>query len=207
MPVREFRDAAGHEWRVWDVKPDAIWPQTRAEEFLAGCFRGGWLVFETVDGAWKRRLCPLPYAWDQRTDDDLVALLDRAEILRPRGQQRRSLETLPADVPPHVPGDVAREIPRDFQGDMDMSYLGVVRSITYPGGEEWSVRVVRGPTVWDSVLRFTNGDQSIDVADYPTGWEDLSEPELVRLMRRGLPTDDRRVDQIPRRYSDPPPRD
>ena len=205
MPVRDFRDAAGRDWRVWDVKPDAIWPQTRAEDYLAGCFRGGWLVFETLDGAWKRRLCPLPYAWDQRSDDDLIALLDRAEILRPRGQQRRSFETLPADVPPHVPGEVAREIPRDRSGDMDLSYLGVVRSVNYPGGHEWTVTVIPGDEErWRSVLRFTSGDQVIDVTDFPTGWEDLSEAELVELLRSGSPADDRREDDLPRRYRDTP---
>lgn len=206
MPVREFRDAAGREWRVWDVKPDAISPLTSAEDYLAGCFRGGWLVFETLDGAWKRRLCPLPYAWDQREDADLVALLDRAEILRPRGMQRRSFETLPADVPPHVPSAVAGKVPRNDKGDLDMAYLGVVRSIAYPGGQEWMVFVVKGQDErWNSMLRFRSGDQVIDVADYPTGWEDMSDADLIRLLRYGSPSEDRRLDDIPRRYSDPPP--
>ena len=205
MPVREFRDAAGREWRVWDVKPDAISPQTRAEDYLAGCFRGGWLVFETVDGVWKRRLCPLPYAWDQREEKDLAALLDRAEVLRPRGQRRRSFESLPADVPPHVPGEIAEEIPRDRQGDLDLSYLGVVRSIAYPGGQEWMVFLAPATEErWNTVLRFRSGDQIIDVSDYPTRWEDLNEEDLVRLLRSGSPTEDRRLDDIPRRYGDPP---
>ena len=206
MAVREFRDAAGRQWRVWDVRPDAIAPQTRAEDYLAGCFRGGWLVFETMDGLWKRRLCPLPYAWDQREDDDLVALLERAEILRPRGQRRRSFETLPADLPPHVPSAIANQVPRTANGDLDMSYLGIVRTISYPGGQEWMVfRSRASEEGWDSVLRFQSGEQVIDVSDYPTDWEDMSDAELVRLLRHGFPVDDRRLDDIPRRHGDPPP--
>ena len=47
MPVRDFVDSTGVEWRAWEVAPDAIYPPTRGEDYLADCYQLGWVVMET----------------------------------------------------------------------------------------------------------------------------------------------------------------
>ena len=47
MAVREFTDSSGREWRVWNVVPESIHPQTKTEDYLAAMYHTGWLVFET----------------------------------------------------------------------------------------------------------------------------------------------------------------
>ncbi|MDQ3950365.1 MAG: hypothetical protein M3282_08460, partial [Gemmatimonadota bacterium] len=100
MAVREFVDSQGRAWRVWEITPVSVHPQTHVEDYLADCYREGWVVFERVDGVEKRRLCPPPYAWHARDDRDLEVLLKRAEIVRPRGVVREGLAPLAADLPP-----------------------------------------------------------------------------------------------------------
>lgn len=204
MAVREFTDGAGRQWRAWDVTPDSIHPQTKVEDFLAECFQGGWLVFETPDGAGKRRLCPLPFGWEQRADADLEALLARAEVLRPREEARAWRVNAPADVPPIVPKHALGDIPRDAEGDVDMSYLGVVRSFAYPGGRIWRASVARLGEDDSLVLRFTSGSSAIDFVEWPAEWADFSDAQLCELLRQGIPAQDQRTAAPPlRRYDDP----
>lgn len=205
MAVREFRDRSRLEWRVWEVTPESIHPQTKAEDYLSDCFLGGWLVFETLDGSAKRRLCPPPFAWERRSDSELEALLEQAEILRPRGSMRSRYMAVPADLPPGVPYHAMASIPRTTAGDIDMDYLGVVRRFVHPDGGAWRASVARrdepdGPLV----LRFVSDSQSIDFEDWPADWADFSDAKLVELLQRGRPPEERRHEHA-RRNTDPRP--
>jgi hypothetical protein len=200
--VREFSDGEGRVWRAWEVHPEAIYPLTRAEDYLAGCYRDGWLVFETADGQDKRRLCPPPYAWDQREAAELEKLLERAERLRPVGA-KRPRGVVPADLPPSVPPDIAVRLPRDEQGNLELRYLGVVRSFRYPGGQVWRVRVVgHDDDATAPVLRFASETHYIDLTEWPAEWADLSDEDLSELLRIGESIQDRRRDDAPRRCHD-----
>jgi hypothetical protein len=201
LTMREFRDYRGREWRVWEVRPESIQPQTKAEDYLAGCYQGGWLVFETVDGLDKRRLCPPPYGWDRRTDADLEHLMERAEILRPLSRARGC--AVPADLPPSVPPDIAASMPRDANGNLDMRYLGVVRSFLYPGGQFWKAYVkAHDDDDVPPVLRFACATHTIDLEEWPPQWVDLSDDQLVALLRVGESLRDRRRDDQPTRRHD-----
>ena len=201
MPVREFTDSRGRRWRAWDVTPESIHPQTKGEDYLAEAYRDGWVVFEEIASGEKRRLTPLPANWHRLPEEELELLLDEAEYVLP---QKRSVRTERAAVAqaPSEELEVQRPV---TPGEVDMGELGVVRSFLYPGGRIWSAYVYyhprgRGP----SVLRFTSGAREIDLASWPPDWADLSDTELVELLRRagarsrpwqpGAPT---------RRYDDP----
>jgi hypothetical protein len=205
MAVREFVDGEGRQWKAWEVTPESVHPQTRAEDYLADCYRAGWIVFETADGENKRRLCPPPYAWHERDDVDLLALLDRAEVLRPKGGRRSPIPGLPADLPPSTPPEVAASIPRDQSGDVDMSKLNVVRSFHYPGGRVWAVGLVRFPEEGgEPVLRFVSGARSVDLTTWPAAWVDFTEERLIDLLRTGAPRSSAWREGMPtRRHGDP----
>ena len=70
MAYREFRDAAGATWTVWETYPtrpgaiDAAW-------------RGGWLTFES--GEIRRRLAPIPRGWNDAPDSRLDLMCRAAE--------------------------------------------------------------------------------------------------------------------------------
>ena len=68
MPVREFVDSSGVEWRAWEVTPDAIYPPTRGEDYLADCYQLGWVILETKSGDRRVRLCPIPRDWNESGD-------------------------------------------------------------------------------------------------------------------------------------------
>ena len=96
MPHREFDDAQGVHWQVWEVIPSSAErregadrraderarPSRRArqelrirlEEGLAH----GWLAFECAHE--KRRLHPIPDGWSECSDSELAALLDGATV-------------------------------------------------------------------------------------------------------------------------------
>jgi hypothetical protein len=77
VALREYRDDEGVTWRVWAVMPSSV---SKSEIAVAGRFLAGWLCFDC--GAEKRRLKPVPSAWDQRTDHELDALRRTAEVVR-----------------------------------------------------------------------------------------------------------------------------
>ena len=114
MPVRDFVDSSGTEWRAWEVTPDAIYPPTRGEDYLADCYQSGWVVLETKRGDRRLRLCPIPRDWQRLPDHSLEALLPQAEVLPARTASGRST----------------------------MADLPVVRSFRYPGGRVWTVHIV-----------------------------------------------------------------
>ena len=197
--MREFNDSGGRLWRAWEVRPEAIYPLTKVEDYLADCYRDGWLVFETADGQDKRRLCPPPYAWDRHSEEDLEKLIERAERLRPIGA-KRAKTALPADLPPTVPPDIAVRMPRDADGNLELRYLGVVRSFEYPGGQVWRARVVgHDDDTAVPVLRFASDTHSIELTEWPAEWADLSDADLSALLRVGESIQERRRDGLSKR--------
>ena len=78
MAHRQFTDAAGVEWRVFQTDPTAFpadWEQRAAmihEEFL-----GGWLTFACTTET--RRLAPIPPAWQDMPDEQLGFLCSCAK--------------------------------------------------------------------------------------------------------------------------------
>ena len=206
VAVREFVDVAGRTWRAWEIQPEAIHPQTRAEDYLADCYETGWVVFETADGREKRRLCPYPRAWSTLSDADLTRLIDRAEIVPPvkHAQQRTTGGPAATGPSPRRGGDDVRATASTRPADL--TDLGVVRSFRYPRGRLWSVCVVQRPESGGAaVLRFTAGARSIDLRQWPRDWPDYPDDRLVELLRLASP---RRPSAVapagtpPRRYTD-----
>jgi hypothetical protein len=199
MAVREFADSHGREWRVWDVMPESIHPQTKAEDYLADVYQTGWLVFETKSEDEKRRLSLIPFGWSEFSDEGLEALLQQAEVIPPRKlralreargeeaarQQERAARRAEelADLPPSARSAAVPEEERP-----DVTDLGVVRTFRYPGGRFWTVCVLRHPEGGGPpVLRFTAGIRDIDLADWPKDWADYRDEQLVALLRRAAP--------------------
>lgn len=215
MAVRELKDPDGTTWRVWCIKPEAIHPITRAEDYLAECYQLGWLVFETAAGDRKRRLCPFPEEWFELEDDQLRALRDQAEVVPARKLRSRHFEDgddSRAKKLPDVP--IARPQERDDGGGgaepADLTDLTVVRTFRYPGGRVWSAAVAPLAAETESrraVLRFTSGSRSIDAKSYPSDWPDLPDDRLVDLLRLVATRPPMRyTDETPRRRWNDPPR-
>ena len=159
MPVREFVDARGVEWRAWEVLPDALFPPTRGEDFLADCYQLGWIVLETKVGDRRVRVCPIPRDWHHFNELDLEALVAQGEVLPARVPAARAAS---ADVPS-------------------------VRSFRLPGGGAWTAAVTANPVGPGArVLRFAAGGRVIDLHEWPRDWAELPEDELVALLRRAM---------------------
>lgn len=84
MATREFKDAAGRTWTVWEVRP-IPGPGRRAA--VQAEFECGWLTCETTDE--KRRVAPIPPAWEELPDDALERLCARGSLVRPVLRGRR----------------------------------------------------------------------------------------------------------------------
>ncbi|HEY0023263.1 MAG TPA: hypothetical protein VGB24_10150 [Longimicrobium sp.] len=72
MAHREFVDAAGSRWQVWDTRP-------RSKAEVRARYAGGWLSFES-DGE-RRRLHPIPDGWEEVDDDTLRRWLMSGEFV------------------------------------------------------------------------------------------------------------------------------
>lgn len=72
--VREFTDDAGHTWRAWPVIPRQSQSSGRKHSLL-GEFQSGWICFEGVDIAARRRLPYRPPGWADVTERELRRLL------------------------------------------------------------------------------------------------------------------------------------
>ena len=72
MPLRDFVDREGIEWRVWSVAIDQIYSQGGRAGFL-GALQDGWLCFEAPGE--RRRLAAYPPNWFEMSNDELVGLL------------------------------------------------------------------------------------------------------------------------------------
>ena len=75
--LREFTDAAGKEWRVWEVKPGSSGRQANPAHYL-GEYVKGWLAFECLQDEARKRLPAPPTEWFRMADVDLGELLPRA---------------------------------------------------------------------------------------------------------------------------------
>lgn len=109
MAHREFLDAGGTQWIVWDVHPTAATSMlgasspmpvaegaarsggrgdqgvTRAAiDYVEAALAAGWLCFESTSE--KRRLAPIPSGWETLPTDSLTSLCGRAA---PVVRQRR----------------------------------------------------------------------------------------------------------------------
>lgn len=71
---RILRDASGVRWDVFSVHPEVL-PELNVR--LHGPYAQGWLCFESASE--KRRLSPIPHAWQQLTNEQLAQLAGRAE--------------------------------------------------------------------------------------------------------------------------------
>lgn len=78
MAFREFEDARGAWWRVWDTVPTPM-PGL-------GDLRNGWLTFD--NGMERRRLAPVPDHWDDLPADRLLLLLQMASPTREVARRR-----------------------------------------------------------------------------------------------------------------------
>ena len=199
MAVREFTDERGRRWRAWDVRPESIHPATRAEDYLVDCYITGWIVFETVEGDEKRRLCPWPMRWASEPDERLREFLHLAQAITRRklGMERETIANLPS-----------YEVePGGTDGDADITDLHVVRSFRYPGGRVWTVGVVLYPEIGGvPVLRFSSGSRYFDLTPWPRDWMDRPDDGLVALLRHAAPRPYAAIGRdVPRRrWNDPP---
>jgi len=201
MPVREFADDKGREWRAWDIRPEAIHPQTKAEDYLADCYVVGWIVFETKSGDEKRRLCPYPKRWADAPDFELRDMLGRATKVPPHKldaeRQTAGLATPAQAMVAHMASP---------EHEFDVTDLEVVRSFRYPGGRLWTVCVVAHPeSGGPAALRFTAGIRSIDLKTWPKDWADAPDSLLVEMLRRAAPrrrAEHRSFDAPRRRWDD-----
>lgn len=75
--LREFSDAGGRDWRVWEVKPGASGRRTNPERYL-GEYVNGWLAFECLQDEARRRLPNHPADWFGMVDTDLDKLLPQS---------------------------------------------------------------------------------------------------------------------------------
>lgn len=181
MAVRDFTDRKGRSWKAWDVRPEAIHPATKEEDFLAEAFHSGWVVFENASGGEKRRLSPIPKGWATMSDADLEELSTQAVMIPARKLARERM----TDGAP-VPGAAALGDKALSDETPDITDLAVVRTFRYPGGRIWSVCVMNHPeTGAQPVLRFSAGSRSLDLKIWPKDWADYPDARLVELLRAG----------------------
>ena len=175
MPLREFADSAGRRWRVWDIRPEQMHAATRAEDHLQNVING-WLAFESAADGEKRRLAPIPAKWESATEQELEGMLERAESARSEpGVSRRSEASGPGGVTWQAgPGDGPSN----------------ARTFRYPNGRYWTVNELPPSSTTSGhrpLLRFTSGARSLDTADWPSGWAQMSEQDLAELLYQSFP--------------------
>ena len=72
MPVRQFTDPKGVQWRVWSTMPAADSPLNRY-------YPGGWLTFDNGSGETLRRISPAPSGWELASAERLYLMCRAAE--------------------------------------------------------------------------------------------------------------------------------
>jgi hypothetical protein len=83
MAYREFQDEAGRVWEAWDVQPTlSQLDLTRQALALPFILKEGWLAFR--HGTERRRVAPIPLNWAELAEQEMRALLARAEVMHLR---------------------------------------------------------------------------------------------------------------------------
>jgi hypothetical protein len=91
MPIREFIDSSGSEWRVWDTRP-------RDGSVYDGRLRRGWLTFEC--GNVRKRLAPIPRGWEHAPPGRLDLMCRAADPVRRSGSLGLTIDPDASDQPP-----------------------------------------------------------------------------------------------------------
>ena len=226
MALREFRDSNGVSWKVWSVTPDSLDKRTTAEDYMRD-WQDGWLCFECPDS--RRRLATFPPGWEDLPDEELEALLGRAQVVRRRGVDETSGEfrktpdrgspvmavpvSAPASEAPSTPSrpDAGRMTPgssaavhtRIFADSRGRKFVAGLYRVGPRSGSEGGGKL---PTSPGTVLRFISGSIVLDLEDWPDDWDRYTDSQLARLLERAQPADTSSVaDSLPlRRQTDIP---
>ena len=92
MPSRDFEDAEGVVWRVWNTVPVS-------GAVINPGFEKGWLTFESEMGS-LRRLAPVPRGWEELPQERLELLLrNSTQVPRHTGPMRRISRPTSSDSP------------------------------------------------------------------------------------------------------------
>jgi hypothetical protein len=96
MPHRIFTDVRGVAWDVWDVVPRSAAGDAHhaGPTAITGELARGWLAFQSPDA--RRRLAPIPFAWDEASDEQLRRWCTEALAVVPR--QPRGAPAGPGDA-------------------------------------------------------------------------------------------------------------
>lgn len=198
MPLREFSDERGVEWRVWDVLPERARPWVDSE-FLPE-YREGWLVFESSAGEKRRLPTPFPANWHELPLEEIQALCRRAaSVASTPAKPHRAYVPEPAAQPPAeaAPSAIATakaaspgRVHRQRAAEADERALREAlqqgrRTFGSPRGREWVARLherVGEDGDPEVVLRFKGGDVVLDLKPWPESWAELSDAELARLV-------------------------
>ena len=78
--LREFTDDDGITWRVWDVTPSLHDRLSPSAQQLSLRVPSGWLCFESPRE--RRRLTPIPEAWESIDLGDLKRMCAEAEPVK-----------------------------------------------------------------------------------------------------------------------------
>ena len=90
---RTFLDTVGLEWTVHEIASPSL-PPALARILENDRRRGGWLVFESVDGE-RRRLAPYPADWQTMSGFEIERWCMRAVPVPPAPERRAEDRDLP----------------------------------------------------------------------------------------------------------------
>ena len=222
MGLREFRDKRGVQWKVWNVTPDSLDKRTTAEDYMKE-WQDGWLCFECTDH--RRRLAAYPPTWEELSDGELEALLERSQAVKRRsGAVDVSSELGRAESgaagAPTTDAERSRAQPRPGAGRVTPSagvdttrqrVLTDSRGRTFVAGlyripSRESTSEGKIPSSPGTVLRFISGSIVLDLEDYPDDWDRYTDSQLTALLDRAQPVDAEAIgDSLPlRRQTDLP---
>jgi hypothetical protein len=104
MPKRQFRDADGKYWDVWDVFPTDLVGRSSYDRRASGrgdrdtaarfgpmldpALEAGWLCFQC--GLTRRRFAPIPPAWAELPDGVLRVMLEIAIAVKAQAEPSKS---------------------------------------------------------------------------------------------------------------------
>ena len=99
LDVRQFRDAAGVEWKVSMTTRSGA--AVSRDHYLPDAYREGWLLFESAQE--KRRLAPVPRDWESLSDQALAALCAKAAAQPARPPRDTERQKVPSREEPLRP--------------------------------------------------------------------------------------------------------